>query len=77
MSELTVPEGTGRLLMVRVPPCRARASGRQRLEPQALTPSQVRRVTDKAICTRAAAAFDTEKLEKRSDTFRTAEGCCA
>jgi hypothetical protein len=31
-----------------------------------VTPSQVVLVTDKAICTKAAAAFDTKQLEKRS-----------
>jgi hypothetical protein len=31
-----------------------------------VTPSQVALVTDKAICTKAAAAFDTRQLQKRS-----------
>jgi hypothetical protein len=31
-----------------------------------VTPSQVVLVTDKAICTKAAAAFDTKQLQKRS-----------
>ncbi|HEY8794998.1 MAG TPA: hypothetical protein VIM15_08615 [Gemmatimonadaceae bacterium] len=31
-----------------------------------VTPSQVALVTDKAVCTKAAAAFDTKQLQKRS-----------
>ncbi|HEY2895651.1 MAG TPA: hypothetical protein VGJ12_00830 [Gemmatimonadaceae bacterium] len=31
-----------------------------------VTPSQVTLVSDKAICTKAAAAFDTKQLKKRS-----------
>src|SRR5256885_8384031 len=31
-----------------------------------VTPSQVALVTDKALCTKAAAAFDTKQLERRS-----------